>query len=88
MSKQPTFRNGLFFLIGVLIYSFFFWITDRNYVHVFGILLIALCCAILYKIEYKTSSTKERIKTKDIIYICIGIIFDSFSSGFPFSYLK
>lgn len=77
-----------FFLLGVLIYSFFFWITDQNFSQVFGMILVGVTCNILYKLDFKMSSEKVWIKTKDIIYLCAGAVFDSLSNGFPFSYLK
>jgi hypothetical protein len=88
MKKQGTSRNGFFFLVGVFVYSLFFWLTGNNYTHVFGMILIGLASTILYKMDYKMTVEKEWIKTKDIIYMCVGAVFDSLSSGFPFNILS
>lgn len=85
--KKGTFKNSLFFLFGALIYSFFYWVTDHNYAHVFGMIVTALGCYILYKVEYKKNPNTEWIKTENIISMCFGIIFDSLSSGFPFGFI-
>jgi uncharacterized membrane protein YfcA len=85
--KQGTFRNSLFFLLGILIFSFLFWLAEKNYAHVFGSILVVLLCYLLYKNKHSHSSLKERITTNDVTYICIGVIFDSFSGGFPFNIL-
>jgi hypothetical protein len=49
-------------------------------------ILIGLTSTILDKMDYKMPVEKEW--TKDIIYICVGAIFDSLSSGFPFNVLS
>lgn len=85
--KNGKWRNGLFYLIGIVIYSLFFWITG-SYAQVFGMILIALVCNILYKMDHKMPPEKEWIKTKDIIYMCVGAVFSSLSGGFPFSMLS
>ncbi len=86
--KTGSFRNGFFFLLGVVTYSFFFWITEKNTAQVFGMILVALACNILYKMDHKMPVEKEWIKTRDVIYLCVGAVFDSLSNGFPFSYIK
>ncbi len=88
IKKENTFRNSMFFLIGVLIYSFLFWLSGQNYIHVFGSILTALGCYLLYQVAPQSKPKKEKINSRDVIYICIGIIFDSFSSGFPFNILQ
>jgi hypothetical protein len=90
MAKQKgSFRNALFFLLGTLVYSFFYWQTDHNHAHVFGMILVALACCILCKMKSKKEPKKEWIKTEDVIYMCFGVIFDSLlSSAFPFSLLQ
>ena len=45
-------------------------------------ILIALACTILYKIEHKEQRTHEWLSTKDIIFICIGVVFDSMKYAF------
>lgn len=85
---KHSFRYGNFLVLGCLVYSFFFWITDRNFAHVFGMILVALCCNILYKMDYKMPPQKEWIKTKDIIYMCGGAILSSLMDGFPFNFLN
>lgn len=87
MKKKGSKRNALFFLVGLLLYSILYWITVDP-VQVFGMILIALGCYILYKLEHKSSSPKELVKTKDVIYMCAGIVFDSLINGFPLSYLR
>lgn len=82
--KKGSFKNSLFFLVGVLVYSLLYWITGHNYAHVFGMLIIALACYILYKLE---SGTKAWIQTEHVIAMCFGVIFDSLSNGFPFGFL-
>jgi len=85
--KKTTWNNSLFFLLGALIYSFFYWITDRNFVHVFGMILILLACYILYTIECIDRPLVKWVKTESIICMCAGVVFDSLSSGFPFGFL-
>lgn len=86
--KKGSFRHGLFFLIGALIYSLFFWLTGKNIPHVLGMVVIALACYILYQINYKAHSEKAMIKAQDVIYMCIGVVFDSLSGAFPFGALS
>jgi membrane associated rhomboid family serine protease len=87
IKKNGSFKNSLFFLLGALIYSFFYWITDHNFAQVFGLILVALACFILYRIEHKERSGREWIQTESIISMCAGVIFDSLSSGVPFGFL-
>lgn len=85
--KKNTSRDSLFLLIGFFVYSFIFWITAKNHAHGFGIILTGLICNILYKFDHKMPADKEWIKTKDIIYMCVGAILSSLMEGFPFNYL-
>ncbi|MBS0620995.1 MAG: hypothetical protein JSS61_06015 [Verrucomicrobia bacterium] len=82
--KKSSFRSGLFFLVGVLVYSLFFWLTGKNVTHVFGMIIVALACYILYQLNYRARSEKAPIQPKDVIYMCIGVVFDSLSGAFPF----
>ncbi len=82
MRKKEPWKNSLFFLLGALIYSFFYWVTGHNHAHVFGMILVVLACDILYKM----GNQRGQIKTESVIYMCAGAIFDSLSSGFPFGF--
>lgn len=84
--RKGSFKDCLFFLLGALVYSFFFWSTGHNYAHTFGIIFIVLACYILYKIDRKREAGKEWITTRSVISMCAGAIFDSLSSGFPFGF--
>lgn len=84
-NKNGTSRNGLFFLLGVLVYSFLFWLTDKNYVHVFGTILVGLICYLNYLVSLASREQPKFIKPQDVIYFSIGAVFDSFSNGFPFN---
>ncbi len=84
LKKKKPFRDSLFFLIGVFIYSLLFWVT-RNHAQVLGIFLIALGGLIFSRMDKKVSE-KEWLKTNDVIYMSIGAVFDSLSNGFPFGY--
>ena len=84
--KKGSWRNSVFFLAGYLIFSFFFWITDKNLTHVFAMILVGLSCYILHKIDDKNLSAKEPIKAKDIMYMSVEAILSSLSGGFPFNY--
>jgi hypothetical protein len=86
--KKGSFRNYLFFLIGIFTYSFFYWVTDHNYAHVFGMILVALVCYLIYLIECRKTAEKEQLKPESIIYMCAGAIFDSLISAFPFGFLR
>ena len=61
--KKGSFRYSLFFLIGAFGYSFLYWIVEGNFAHVFGIILVALVCYILYKA--KLQNTGRERKNKD-----------------------
>jgi len=88
MAKEKgAFRNSLFFLVGVFIYSLLFWLSGRNYAHVFGAILIALICYLIYIFGTQSRSGFQLIKPRDVIYFSIGVVFDSFSNGFPFNIL-
>ncbi len=88
MTKQKgTFRNSFFFLLGVCIYSLLFWLSGENYAHVFGAIIIALACYLIYILSIHSRSEPKLLKPRDVIYFCVGVIFDSFSGGFPFSIL-
>lgn len=39
----------MLFLVGALVYSFLYWATSRNHAHTFGVIIVALACAVLYK---------------------------------------
>lgn len=84
---KNTFRNSFFFLLGVCIYSLLFWLSGKNYAHVFGVILIALVCYLIYTASLQLRVESGLVKPRDIIYLCIGVIFDSFSGGFPFNAL-
>jgi len=84
--KKSTSRNGLFILIGFFVYSLFFWLSGNNHAHIFGMILVGLACNILYKMDYKMPAEKEWIKTKDVIYMCVGAILCSLMEGFPFNF--
>jgi hypothetical protein len=86
--KKGTFRNSFFFLLGVLIYSLLFWLTGKNYTQVFGAVLVGLMCYQIYLLSFQKRLEAESIKPKDVIFLCVGIIFDSFSGGFPFNNLS
>jgi hypothetical protein len=83
MKKPTSFRNSLFFLLGALIYSLFFWLSKGNDARVYGAILTALACYIVYKITHPSSHKHERVCPSDVIYMGIGVIFNSFSGGFP-----
>ncbi len=85
--SKGSFRQSCFFLVGALVYSLFLWIT-KSIIHVYAMILVGLACNILYKMDHKMSSQKEWIKTKDVIYMCVGVVFDSLCDGFPFNVLK
>lgn len=87
MRKKITPRNGLFILLGILIFSFFFWITKGNYIQVYGMILIGLICNVLYKIDHKMIQKKEWINTIDIIHMCVGAVLSSLMEGFLFNFL-
>ncbi len=88
MAKQKsTFSNSFFFLLGVCIYSFLFWISGKNYAHVFGAILIALVCYLIYILNSQSHTQSDLVKPRDVISLCIGVVFDSFSGGFPFNIL-
>ena len=82
---KKNFRNSLFFLLGVFAYSLLFWLSGGNYAHVFATILIALSCYLIYIISIEPRSESKLVKPQDIIYLCIGAVFDSFSGGFPFN---
>ncbi|MBS0620425.1 MAG: hypothetical protein JSS61_03090 [Verrucomicrobia bacterium] len=82
--KNGSFRHSAFFLLGALLYSFFYWLTGKNYAHVFGILLLILGCRILQKLSNRDEG---KIQSMDVTYMCVGAIFDSLSYGFPFGFL-
>ncbi len=84
--KKGSYKNVLFFFLGALIYSFLFWFADYDSTQVFGMILIALLCYVLHKVEYKKNFGPELIKTESVISMCAGVIFDSLAGGFPFSF--
>lgn len=86
MAKQKgSFRNSFSFLIGVFTYSVLFWMSDRNYMQVFGSLLLGLNCYIIYAFKNSSRLEADLVKPKDIMNLCGGIVFDAFLKGFPFS---
>ena len=88
MAKEKgTFRNGFFFLLGVFIYSLLFWLSGRNYAHVFGAVLTALIGYLIYMLGTQPRPVFKIMKPIDVVYFGIGVIFDSFSGGFPFNIL-
>lgn len=87
MKKKVSFKRVLFFLIGAFTYSFFYWATAHNYVQVFGMILIAVACYIIYLIDIRRISGREWIRPTHVICMCAGAIFDSLSSAFPFGFI-
>ena len=88
MTKEKgTFRNGFFFLLGVCVYSLLFWLSGKNYAHVFGAILVGLVCYIVYMTNMHPRQESKLVKPRDVMYLCIGVVFDSFSGGFPFNIL-
>lgn len=67
-------------------YAFVFWITKKNFEHVFGLFLIGLICCLIYKVE--NEHRKNQNQTKDLIYLSIGFCFNSLIGGFPLTILK
>jgi hypothetical protein len=87
--KNGSFRNSNFFLIGVFLYAFVFWVTKENFAHVFGLFLVGLTCCVMYRLGLgKEESKKFPHQTKDLIYLSIGFCFNSLIGGFPLSLLK
>lgn len=88
MSKEKnTFNNGLFFLIGVLVYSLLFWLSGQNHAHVFGAILTLLLSYLIYMLRAQPYSKFKLMQPIESVYFCIGVVFDSFSGGFPFNIL-
>jgi hypothetical protein len=85
--EKSTFRNGLFFLVGVFVYSLLFWLSGKNYAHVFGTILTALIGYLIYMLGIQPRPEFKLMKPRDMVYFCIGVVFDSFSGGFPFNIL-
>jgi hypothetical protein len=54
----------------------------------YGMMLVGLFCYMLYKIDSKSFQASTKISSKDIIYFCVGAVFDSLSHGFPFGYIS
>jgi uncharacterized membrane protein YfcA len=86
MNKKTGFRNGIFFLIGALLFSITFRIAESDYAHVFGVFLLGICAYMAHLLVQKEKAKNYKINPMDVTYMCIGVVFDSFSQGFPFSY--
>jgi phosphotransferase system glucose/maltose/N-acetylglucosamine-specific IIC component len=81
--RKEAWRHCWFFLIGVLLYSGVFVLTNRMHIQTFGVFIVGL---IGYLICLHEREQKQRwLRPKDVVYVCIGIVFDSLSGGFPFS---
>ena len=85
---KSSFRCGNFLVLGFFTYSFFFWVCERNFAHVFGMICTALLCYLIYKVEYKTPREEEKITARDVIYMCVGVVLSSLMEGAPFNLLK
>jgi len=88
MAKEKgTFRQSLFFLAGVLTYSLLFWLSGRNHAHTFGAILTALIGYLIYMFGVQPRPRFKLMNPRDAAAFCIGVVFDSFSGGFPFNIL-
>jgi hypothetical protein len=85
---KSSFRNSFFFLLGVLVYSFLFWLSGKNHAHAFGALIVVLMGYLIYPRSIGPNINSARVWPRDVVYLCIGVVFDSFSGGFPFNMLS
>lgn len=85
--RKSSSRDGLFFLLGAIVYSLLFWLLGKNHAHAYGAIQVSLLAYLIYKLTCHHSKT-EFIKPRDVIYMCVGIVLDSFYGGFPFNILS